>query len=290
MGSSDLAPPTKAAVTACARAIGPKRRFFGTDQTVQDLDLLRRALGVDKLSLDGVSYGTFVAERYALRYPTHVARLVLDSVVPHVGINGLSVENASAVGRVLRSLCSDAALQGRSGRAARVRRPDVEHRHAAPRRAGHPERLRPDLPGRDRGALRGVPRPARRPRAARRPLRARSEDAGRGAQPGSPRRRALRRQPACPGAGPPRRRATVSPRCSTPPFASSLRRSGRSRARSRPPTGSSARASTGRPSLRLRFRAENCRRCRRCCSPATATCRRRSPGRGRSSRSPPAAR
>ncbi len=43
MGSSDLAPPTKAAVTACARAIGPKRRFFGTDQTVQDLDLLLRA-------------------------------------------------------------------------------------------------------------------------------------------------------------------------------------------------------------------------------------------------------
>src|SRR4029079_2663473 len=112
MGSSDLAPPTKAAVTACARAIGPKRRFFGTDETVQDLDLLRRALGVDKLSLDGVSYGTFVAERYALRYPTHVARLVLDSVVPQVGINGLSVENASAVGRVLRSLCSELTCHG----------------------------------------------------------------------------------------------------------------------------------------------------------------------------------
>ncbi len=112
MGSSDLAPPTKAAVTACARAIGPKRRFFGTEETVQDIDLLRRALGVDKLSLDGVSYGTFVAERYALRYPTHVARLVLDSVVPHVGINGLSVENASAVGRVLRSLCSELTCHG----------------------------------------------------------------------------------------------------------------------------------------------------------------------------------
>jgi pimeloyl-ACP methyl ester carboxylesterase len=112
MGSSDLAPPTKAAVTACAREIGPKRQFFGTDQTLQDLDLLRRALHVDKLNLDGVSYGTFVAERYALRYPAHVARLVLDSVVPHEGINGLSVENASAVGRVLRSLCSDRKCVG----------------------------------------------------------------------------------------------------------------------------------------------------------------------------------
>jgi pimeloyl-ACP methyl ester carboxylesterase len=112
MGSSDLAPPTKAAVAACARAIGPKRQFFGTDQTVQDLDLLRRALGVEKLNLDGVSYGSFVAERYALRYPTHVARLVLDSVVPHAGINGLSVENAHAVGRVLRALCYERKCVG----------------------------------------------------------------------------------------------------------------------------------------------------------------------------------
>jgi pimeloyl-ACP methyl ester carboxylesterase len=112
MGSSDLAPPTKAAVTACARAIGSKRQFFGTDQTVQDLDLLRRALGVAKLNLDGVSYGSFVAERYALRYPTRVARLVLDSVVPHAGINGLSVENAHAAGRVLRALCYEQKCVG----------------------------------------------------------------------------------------------------------------------------------------------------------------------------------
>ena len=112
MGSSDLALPTKAAVTACARAIGSKRQFFGTDQTVQDLDLLRRALGVAKLNLDGVSYGSFVAERYALRYPTRVARLVLDSVVPHAGINGLSVENAHAAGRVLRALCYEQKCVG----------------------------------------------------------------------------------------------------------------------------------------------------------------------------------
>jgi pimeloyl-ACP methyl ester carboxylesterase len=112
MGSSDLAPPTKAAVAACARAIGSKRQFFGTDQTVQDLDLLRRALGVAKLNLDGVSYGSFVAERYALRYPTRVARLVLDSVVPHAGINGLSVENAHAAGRVLRALCYEQKCVG----------------------------------------------------------------------------------------------------------------------------------------------------------------------------------
>ena len=42
-----------------------------------------------RLTLDGVSYGTFVAERYALAHPDRVARLVLDSVVPQDGVDPL---------------------------------------------------------------------------------------------------------------------------------------------------------------------------------------------------------
>jgi pimeloyl-ACP methyl ester carboxylesterase len=127
MGSSDLAVPTRSAVTTCARSIGERRRFFGTDQTVQDLDALRRALGVEKLTLDGVSYGSFVAERYALRYPSHTARLVLDSVVPHEGIDGLSVENAHAVARVLRAVCRERGCPGDPAQdlAAAVRRSPI---------------------------------------------------------------------------------------------------------------------------------------------------------------------
>jgi pimeloyl-ACP methyl ester carboxylesterase len=105
MGSSDLAVPTRSAVVGCARTIGLKRRFFSTAATVEDLEALRRSLGVQKLSLDGVSYGTFVAERYALRYPQHVARLVLDSVVPHPTLDPLPVEEAHASARVLRAVC-----------------------------------------------------------------------------------------------------------------------------------------------------------------------------------------
>jgi pimeloyl-ACP methyl ester carboxylesterase len=105
MGSSDLAVPTRDAVVGCANKIGSKRRFFSTAATVEDLEALRRSLGVDKLTLDGVSYGTFVAERYALRYPKHVARLVLDSVVPHRTLDPLSVADAHASARVLRAVC-----------------------------------------------------------------------------------------------------------------------------------------------------------------------------------------
>jgi pimeloyl-ACP methyl ester carboxylesterase len=105
MGSSDLVPPPEAAVRACGASIGPKRQFFGTDDVVADLNLLRRAVGVKRWSLDGVSYGSFVAERYALAHPSRVGRLVLDSVVPHTGVDALGTTQMRAVGRVLGDVC-----------------------------------------------------------------------------------------------------------------------------------------------------------------------------------------
>ena len=105
MGFTDLVVPTRSAVTSCARAIGPKRQFFSTAATVEDLEALRASLGAEKLVLDGVSYGTLVAERYAIAHPSRVARLVLDSVVPHDGADPFELANAHASARVLRALC-----------------------------------------------------------------------------------------------------------------------------------------------------------------------------------------
>src|SRR5262249_58454415 len=65
MGFSDIAAPSAAAVVACARTIGPSRSFYGTDDVVADLDRLRHALGVTRLTLVGGSCGTDVSERYA---------------------------------------------------------------------------------------------------------------------------------------------------------------------------------------------------------------------------------
>src|SRR3954451_16631735 len=105
MGSSDLTPPTASAVRACARKLGTRRQFFGTDDVVADMEDLRQALGVDKWSLDGISYGTYVGERYGLAHPSQVSKLVLDSVVPQVGLTDLGVVEFAAVRRVLRSVC-----------------------------------------------------------------------------------------------------------------------------------------------------------------------------------------
>lgn len=105
-GSSDLAITPAGTVAGCARRIGPARRYFTTPETVADIDALRRALGVGRLALDGVSYGTFVAERYALAHPHAVSRLVLDSVVPQEGVDPLYLAALEATGRVLRSACA----------------------------------------------------------------------------------------------------------------------------------------------------------------------------------------
>src|SRR5919201_2231479 len=65
----------------CANIIGPQREFYATRDHVEDTDAVRAALGVDKIALFGVSYGTKLSLAYALGHPAHVERLVLDSVV-----------------------------------------------------------------------------------------------------------------------------------------------------------------------------------------------------------------
>jgi pimeloyl-ACP methyl ester carboxylesterase len=106
MGASDLTVPTRAAVQACAAALGPRRQYYGTVDTVADLEALRRALGVPKIALDGVSYGTYVAEQFALAHPGEVSRLVLDSVVPAWNVDPLQLENMRHSAEVLRAVCA----------------------------------------------------------------------------------------------------------------------------------------------------------------------------------------
>lgn len=52
-----------------------------TTDTVADLESIRVALGVDKMSFYGYSYGTYVGQVYATLHPEQVRRMVLDSSV-----------------------------------------------------------------------------------------------------------------------------------------------------------------------------------------------------------------
>jgi pimeloyl-ACP methyl ester carboxylesterase len=107
MGSSDLTVPPAGVVSACAQVIGPDRQFFTTADTVADLEALRQTLGADKLTFDGVSYGTFVAARYAVTHPDRVSRLVLDSVVPYDNLDPLELASLGRTADVLRMVCQE---------------------------------------------------------------------------------------------------------------------------------------------------------------------------------------
>ncbi|HZE31278.1 MAG TPA: alpha/beta fold hydrolase [Actinoallomurus sp.] len=115
VGSSDIAAPTPEAIDECSGIIGDRKGLYGTEQTVADYESLRQALGVDRIVVDGVSYGTFTAARYAAVHPTHVRKVVLDSVLPHVdpqADDGLYIVGMHAEARVLRDACRSAPACG----------------------------------------------------------------------------------------------------------------------------------------------------------------------------------
>ncbi|WP_433453279.1 alpha/beta hydrolase [Streptomyces sp. CA-142005] len=71
----------KAYARGCARRSGSRLRFYTSLNNARDLDVLRAALGEDRLTFVGASYGTYFGALYATMFPTHVRRMVLDSAV-----------------------------------------------------------------------------------------------------------------------------------------------------------------------------------------------------------------
>ena len=107
-----LAPVVPQELADCAAAIGPTRAFYSTIDSVYDLEALRRALGVPKLALMGVSYGTFVAQQYARVFPQNTDSLILDSVVGADGIDAYLLDTYLRMPRILREQCARGACSG----------------------------------------------------------------------------------------------------------------------------------------------------------------------------------
>jgi pimeloyl-ACP methyl ester carboxylesterase len=100
------------AVRDCAARLGPSRAFYTTRDSADDIEAVRRAVGVDKVVPYGTSYGTKVALAYAQRYPQQTERLVLDSLVDLDGPDPFYRDTFEAIPRVLRDLCKDDACVG----------------------------------------------------------------------------------------------------------------------------------------------------------------------------------
>nr|WP_304412708.1 MULTISPECIES: alpha/beta hydrolase [unclassified Actinoplanes] len=65
----------------CAKAGGPLLDHMRTEDSVRDMDSIRKALGADKINFYGFSYGTYLGQVYATQFPDRVRRMVLDGNV-----------------------------------------------------------------------------------------------------------------------------------------------------------------------------------------------------------------
>ena len=83
------------------------RRYTTTD-AVADLDAVRKAIGAETINLVGVSYGTRMAQQYALRHPQHVRTVTLDSPVPNtLGLGNIFARNLDSALEAQFALCKE---------------------------------------------------------------------------------------------------------------------------------------------------------------------------------------
>ena len=71
----------RAAEDACREAAGGIRPFVNTPNTARDIDVVRAALGEEKINYLGYSYGTYLGAVYGTLFPQRLDRSVLDSAV-----------------------------------------------------------------------------------------------------------------------------------------------------------------------------------------------------------------
>jgi pimeloyl-ACP methyl ester carboxylesterase len=69
----------------CADRMGPRFSSYRTSAAADDINDVRRALGLGRITLYGDSYGTFLSQSYAFRHPETLNALVLDSAYPTRG-------------------------------------------------------------------------------------------------------------------------------------------------------------------------------------------------------------
>jgi pimeloyl-ACP methyl ester carboxylesterase len=75
---------SKAYAAACNAKGSAQSALLKNDTTVdsaQDMNSIRQALGLKKISYYGFSYGTYLGQVYSTLYPSHLNRLILDSNV-----------------------------------------------------------------------------------------------------------------------------------------------------------------------------------------------------------------
>ncbi|MCK2215668.1 alpha/beta hydrolase [Actinomadura sp. ATCC 31491] len=89
---------TKKLHADCRERTGPLYDHVDSRNVARDMDALRAALGEEKLSFYGISYGTLIGQMYAELFPGRIRALALDSNMDHsLGVAGFLATEAVAV-------------------------------------------------------------------------------------------------------------------------------------------------------------------------------------------------
>lgn len=72
-------------------------RHVGSENTIKDLDVLRQALGDERLNWLGFSYGTYLGTHYAEEFPDRVGRFVLDGALDP-SLDGMAISRGQSGG------------------------------------------------------------------------------------------------------------------------------------------------------------------------------------------------
>lgn len=84
----------RARLRGCVTRGGPLALRMGTESVARDLDILREAVGDERLNYLGVSYGTMIGAMYADFFTSRVGYVVLDSGVVSDGFDSPEVSQA----------------------------------------------------------------------------------------------------------------------------------------------------------------------------------------------------
>ena len=76
----------KAYAAGCEKRFGWLLPYMTTQDVARDMDSIRAAFGVSKITYYAFSYGTYIGQVYATLFPERVRRMVLDSTVDPTGV------------------------------------------------------------------------------------------------------------------------------------------------------------------------------------------------------------
>ncbi|MGH4033185.1 alpha/beta hydrolase [Actinomycetota bacterium Odt1-20B] len=106
--TAELTRAFKEFAAGCEKRSSKILPHVSTVETARDMDVLRAALGDDRLTYVGASYGTFLGATYAGLYPDRVGRLVLDGAMdPALSARRMNRDQTAGFETAFRSFAAD---------------------------------------------------------------------------------------------------------------------------------------------------------------------------------------